>query len=184
MRGAGGTPGGLGGFFPPLLLGLTGSQAPERLRGRSPALDTERVVMLGQRDQVFRRELGIGTIADRVSVHAVDEVHQDPSGTAALAIERLTRHAKAWWLHIDLDVLEGHEFPACGAASDLTMPGGLSWIELTAMAATAIRADGCHGWSVGVYNTDLDPTRQAARRIVSFIAEVAANENPKPSGRG
>jgi hypothetical protein len=26
--------------------------------------------------------------------------------------------------------------------------------------------------SVGVYNTDLDPTRRAARRIVRFLADV------------
>jgi hypothetical protein len=38
--------------------------------------------------------------------------------------------------------------------------------------SSALRAGGCRGWSVGVYNTDLDPQRRAARQIVNFLAEV------------
>jgi arginase len=165
-----------------LLLGLTGSQAPERLRSRLPALDTDTVVMLGQRDYLYRRELRTGSIADRVPLHTVDELRQHPSRTAARAVEHLAGHASTWWLHIDLDVLDGREFAACGAASDPAMPGGLTWTELTAITTAAIQAGGCRGWSIGVYNTDLDPTGQAAQRIVRFVAEVAASQYTKERG--
>lgn len=138
--------------------------------------------MLGQRDHQYRREMGIGSIADRVLLHPIDELHENPSRTAALAVEHITRHAAAWWLHIDVDVLDGQEFPACGAATDPAMPGGLSWTELTAITTAAIQAGGCLGWSIGVYNTDLDPTRHAAQRIVRFVARVAANDDPIRSG--
>ena len=35
-----------------------------------------------------------------------------------------------------------------------------------------LRSGGCRGWSVGVYNPDLDPEGRAARQVVTFLAEV------------
>ena len=55
------------------------------------------------------------------------------------------------------------------------MPGGLSWAELTAVVSSALRAGGCRGWSIGVYNPDLDPDRRSARQVVTFLAEVIGN---------
>jgi hypothetical protein len=52
------------------------------------------------------------------------------------------------------------------------MPGGLSWAELTAAVSSALRDGGCRGWSIGVYNTDLDPGRHAAHQILNFLAGV------------
>ena len=166
-----------------LLLGLTGTRAPEPLRSRLPALDRDTIVMLGQRDHLYRRQIGVPTIAGQVPLHPLQELRGDPAGIAADAAEYLVRHAHDWWLHIDLDVLAGSEFPACGAATDPATPGGLTWTELTTVTTAALRTGGCRGCSIGVYNTDLDPTRQAAQRIVSFIAEVAANQDPKRAGR-
>jgi arginase len=59
------------------------------------------------------------------------------------------------------------------------MPGGLTWTELTALASTAVRAPSCRGLSVSVYNTDLDPDRHAARRIVRFLAEITRAKEHK-----
>jgi arginase len=75
-------------------------------------------------------------------------------------------------LHIDLDVLDRNEFSACGAASDPSMPEGLTWRDLKVLTSHAVEANGCSGWSVGVYNTDLDPDRRAAAQIVRFLTEV------------
>lgn len=157
-----------------LLLGLTGSRAPEPLRSRLPALDPETTVMLGQRDARYRADIGVASIADRVPLHPAAALRSDPEATATNAVDRLTRNAPGWWLHIDLDVLDGREFPACGAASDPSTPGGLTWIELTAITTAALAVDGCRGWSIGVYNSDLDPTGRVAERIVQFLAEVTA----------
>jgi arginase len=153
------------------LLGRTGQQAPEPLRSRAGVLRPEAIAMLGMRDNQYRREIGAATIAGEVRLVTADDVHADPAraGTQAqLAVSR----ASGWWLHIDLDVLAGDEFSACGAARDPAMPGGLSWAELTAVVSSALRAGGCRGWSIGVYNTDLDPDRRAAQQIVNFLAEV------------
>jgi hypothetical protein len=60
------------------------------------------------------------------------------------------------------------------AAFGLAVPGGLTWLELTAIVSSALRVGGACGWSLGVYNSDLDPGRRAAARIVEFIADVAS----------
>jgi arginase len=52
------------------------------------------------------------------------------------------------------------------------MTEGMSWDELTALVSAALELAGASGWSVAVYNPDLDPKRRAADRIVSFVADV------------
>jgi arginase len=76
-------------------------------------------------------------------------------------------------LHIDLDVLARSDFAACGAPGEVSLAGGLTWQQLTQIAASALQSGGCAGWSISIYNPDLDPDRSAARRIVEFVAQVA-----------
>jgi arginase len=154
------------------LLGLTGEQAPEPLRSRAGVLQPEALVMLGMRDEQYRRETGVPTIAGQVRLLTADDVHADPAQAGAQAAAQAAAQAPGWWLHTDLDVLAGDEFSACGAAHDPAMPGGLSWAELAAVLSAALQAGGCRGWSLGVYNPDLDPERHAARRIVAFLAGI------------
>jgi arginase len=131
--------------------------------------------MLGQRDEGYRREIGVPSIADRVRVHGVDEVRRHPAELGRQAAQQAGRAAPGWWLHIDLDVLDRNEFSACGAATDLSMPPGLTWAELGATTKAAVETGGCRGWSIGVYNTDLDPERKAAARIVTFLTDTMSS---------
>jgi arginase len=155
------------------LLGLTGQQAPEPLRRAVGVLRPEAIAMLGMRDERYRREVAVPTVADRVRLRPATDLHEDPATAGRQAAEQVAARASGWWLHIDLDVLDREAFSACGAASDDSMPGGLSWAELGALASSALGAGGAGGWSLGVYNPDLDPERRAAQRIVSFVADVA-----------
>jgi arginase len=156
-----------------LLLGMTAANAPDSLRSRLPALAPEAMAMLGQRDANYRDEIGVSSIADRVLLHGAEEVRRDPEPIAARAAAHVGAQAPGWWLHVDLDVLDASAFRACGAASDPSMPEGLTWAELTQVTSTALRSGGCRGWSVGVYNADLDPNARDARRVVAYLAEVA-----------
>ena len=113
------------------------------MRSRLPALRADAVAMLGQPDVDYRREIGVASIADRVRLHIADELRYDPAGTAAPAAAQVARHASGWWLHVDLDVLDGNEFRACGAASDPSMPQGLTWAELTQTTRAALQTGGC-----------------------------------------
>jgi arginase len=133
--------------------------------------------MLGMRDEKYRREIGVPSIAGRVRLRTATEVQADPAQAGQQAVMQVAAQAPGWWLHVDLDVLAGDEFSACGAAHDPDMPGGLSWAELTILVASALRAGGCRGWSIGVYNPDLDPERRAAQQVVNFLAEVIGAEH-------
>jgi arginase len=155
-----------------LLLGLASGQPPEPLRSQAGVLAPEAIVMAGMRDEQYRREDGVASIAGQVRLVTVDGVHASPAGTGSQAARQVASRAAGWWLHTDLDVLSGDEFSACGAAHDPAMPGGLSWAELTAVISAALGAGGCRGWSIGVYNPDLDPGRHSARQIVNFLAGV------------
>jgi arginase len=158
-----------------LLLGMTGQHAPQPIRSRLPALRPETIAMLGQRDANYRREIGVSSIADRVLLHGADELRRDPEQIAAQAAAHVAAQASGWWLHVDLDVLDGNEFRACGAASDRSMPQGLTWAELSEITRTSLQTEGCRGWSIGVYNPDLDPDGREAKRVVAYLAEATKN---------
>jgi len=156
-----------------LLLGLTGERAPQPLRDWLPALALDAIAMLGPRDHLFRQAANIPTVADRVWLRSAGEVSADPPGYARMAIEHVTAHASHWWLHIDLDVLARSEFSACGAPGEVSLADGLTWRQLTQISTPALQDGGCAGWSMSIYNPDLDPDRSTARRIVEFVAQVA-----------
>jgi arginase len=165
-----------------LLLGMTGASAPESMRSRLPALGPETIAMLGQRDVNYRDEIGVSSIAERVRFHGAEEVRRDPVPTAARAAAHVGARARGWWLHVDLDVLDASAFRACGAASDPSMPEGLTWAQLTQVTRTALQAGGCRGWSIGVYNADLDPDGRDAQRVVRYLADVATSAVAQPAG--
>jgi arginase len=156
-----------------LLLGLTGERAPQPLRGWLPALAPGAIAMLGPRDHLFRQAANVPTVADRVWLRSADEVSTDPPGYARMAIEHVMAQAPRWWLHVDLDVLARSDFAACGAPGEVSLAGGLTWQQLTETTTSALQSGGCAGWSMSIYNPDLDPDRSAARRIVEFVAQVA-----------
>jgi arginase len=82
----------------------------------------------------------------------------------------LARLPTSWWLHTDLDVL---------AAVDYPQPGGLTWGQIASLTATALAADSCAGWSVCIYNPDLDPGRAGADAIISYITQaITASDQP------
>ena len=58
------------------------------------------------------------------------------------------------------------------AAVDYPQPGGLTWDQLVGLTATTLAADGCAGWSVCIYNPDLDPGRDGADAIISYITQA------------
>jgi arginase len=156
-----------------LLLGLTGDEAPAAMRGRLPAVGPDAIVMLGQRDEGYREAIAVPSVADRVRLYPAEAVHGRAARLAAEAAGHFDEATADWWVHVDLDVLHRAEFPACAAASDPAMPGGLSWNELTTVVHRALTSPRCRGLGVGVYNTDLDPDRRVAWRVVRFLGDLA-----------
>jgi arginase len=158
-----------------ILLGLTGQRAPELLRSGVGVLRPDATAMLGMRDDLWRRKIDVPSIAGQVCMVPAAGLHQDPAERGRQAAAQVAPQASGWWLHIDLDVLDREEFSACGAPGEVELPGGLSWAELTDLTSSALRADGVRGWSLGVYNPDLDPQLRAAARIVNFVADATTS---------
>jgi len=159
------------------LLGLTGLNAPEPLRSAVGIVRPQAIAMLGMRDSEYRREIGVASIAERVDVEPAADVHGDPAASGRRAAELVASRVPGWWLHVDLDVLGGEESRSCGAAADAAMPGGLTWAELASMTSSALGVGGAKGWSIAVYNADLDPDRRDARNIVDFITQVSSADS-------
>jgi arginase len=158
-----------------LLLGLGGERLPDALRKHLPALGLDTLAMLGPRDSAWIRQLGVTSLVQRgVLLYTPGAISSDPTQRARQAVEHVASRAPRWWLHIDLDVLSADEFAAAGVSPDDPLsPGGLQWDELTEVVSAALRAGGCAGWSVTIYNPNLDPGGSDARRIVRFVTDVA-----------
>lgn len=156
-----------------ILLGLTGEQLTDPLRRAVSALKPQTLAMLGPRDEPWRKERGVETVAGLALLRNDEEVAADPSGVTRAAVESISSHTSNWWLHTDLDVLNVNDFFARGAPGELSLPGGLSWHELTEVIKTALSVGGCRGWSIAIYNPDLDPDGSQAQRVVQLVADVA-----------
>jgi len=61
--------------------------------------------------------------------------------------------------------------------ADVAAVGPRDMGELAGLTATALAADGCAGWSVCIYNPDLDPGHAGADAIVSYIAQAITASN-------
>jgi arginase len=58
-------------------------------------------------------------------------------------------------------------------AVDYPQPGGLDWDQLGELTAAALAVPGCAGWTVAIYNPDLDPGGRQVGRIVDWAAVTA-----------
>jgi arginase len=63
-------------------------------------------------------------------------------------------------------------WPSELAAVDYPQPGGLTWAQLTQITCAALKSSGCAGWSVCIYNPDLDPDGSAAETIISYLTQA------------
>jgi arginase len=156
-----------------LLTGLDGERPSVAMPVNLPALTPDSIAILGVRDAEYRRQLGVPSVASEILLRTADEVMTAPQATVDDALHHLQAVTSAWWLHVDLDVLRREDSSACGAPGEPQPPGGLSWNPLTTVVTAALRAPGCRGWSLTVYNPDLDRDRTAADRIVAFARDVS-----------
>jgi arginase len=136
-----------------------------KLRAVLPRIDPADVAAVGPRDISELADAGVASLDGQLGA-----LIRPAELTADRYAAALASLPAPWWLHTDLDVLATAEL----AAVDYAQPGGLSWDQLTGLTATALAADGCAGWSVCIYNPDLDPGHDGADAIVSYVTQAAA----------
>lgn len=147
-------------------LGLTLGGLPERLVQVLPRLDANAVVVIGPRDAGELATAGVPSVRDVVAFIGPEALANHPRRVAEDAVGRLADRGD-WWLHVDLDVLSTESL----SAVDYRLPGGIDWDQLTEFTRRLLAAPGVIGWDVTIYNPDLDPDGEGARRIVRYLAD-------------
>jgi arginase len=148
-----------------LALRLFDADLSPQLREVLPSIRGHDVVAVGCRDADELAAAGAPTLAGQV--RALIRPADLAGGAAAREASTLPA---PWWLHTDLDVLATADL----AAIDYPQPGGLTWDELTRLTVAALTGEGCAGWSVCIYNPDLDPGRVAAEAIIGYVTRAIA----------
>lgn len=156
-----------------LALGMHREDLPMPLAQLLPTLDPGAVVVLGPRDADDLAANGIPSIADRVLVHTDDDLRAGGDNVAEFAsdaTDRILHRVEHWWLHVDLDVLSADALPAV----DYPQPAGLTWSQLESLTSTALRAPGCVGITLCIFNPALDPDTLHAGRIVEYLGRMCS----------
>jgi arginase len=155
-----------------IALGLDTAGLPDELRRLLPLVDATQVTLLGPRDEATIVSEGAWSLRGTVNLYSDDELRSSGPGAAAEEAARgLSHTADAWWLHTDLDVLATDQL----SSVDYPQPGGLSWEDLADMTTQALATPGCAGWTVAIYNPDLDSGCTDAGRIVDYVASSLAH---------
>jgi arginase len=154
-----------------LALRLFDTGLSPQLRAVLPRIDPADVAAVGPRDADELAAAGVASLAGRLGA-----LIRPAELTADRYAAALAGLPPPWWLHTDLDVLGTGEL----AAVDYPQPGGLTWAQLAGLTAAALATDGCAGWSVCIYNPDLDPGRDGADAIISYITHaITASDQPE-----
>jgi len=153
-----------------LALGLFDAGLSPQLRAVLPRLDPADVAAIGPRDATELATAAVASLDGQLGA-----LIRPPDLTADRYAAALAGLPSPWWLHTDLDVLATGEL----AAVDYPQPGGLTWAQLAGLTAAALATDGCAGWSVCIYNPDLDPGHDGADAIISYITHaITASDQP------
>ena len=158
-----------------LLLGIVGRSIDSPLAESPPVLPPDALALLGQRDDTWRRDLNLASLTGiGVWKRDAQSVALNPSEAAHTAARHVAEHAPAWWLHVDVDVLDPVVFPAQGLPGVPDEPGGLTVEQLTALVTTAVAMPGCAGWSLAIYDPDQDADGSGTRALVGLARQVSA----------
>ncbi|MCE0508897.1 arginase family protein [Microbacterium sp. KKR3/1] len=128
--------------------------------GLGPYFRAERTAHIGHRDDDAEQEEAravLGRVTPAADVLAL--------GAARVGADAAAVAGPAYWLQVDVDVLD----PAVMPAVDSPDPGGIGAADLTALLRKL--APQAVGASVTVFDPDLDPDGRYARLLVDILTE-------------
>ena len=133
----------------------------------SPLIAPDRLVLLGPRDR--DEAIGYGSVLPEQLGLALEHTPArlriaGLAATGTAVADRIGRY----WVHLDVDVLDEHEFPA----TDYLMPGGLTLTELGDLLRPLTRSTNCVGVSIGCYNPQRDVDGSGGRDLVALLADA------------
>ena len=152
-----------------LALGHHRDALPEPLARQLPLLDPADVAILGARDSGELAAYGQPSLADEMLLLRPGDLRAEGIAAATRRAVEAIGAQRSWWLHVDLDVLATDQL----AAVDYPQDRGLTWVELADLVGAALPNRGCVGWTLCIYNPDLDPDRTEAQKIVDFVGRFS-----------
>jgi arginase len=138
-------------------------------------LRPDAVAILGPRDADDLRRSGIASLRERVWLRSDRDLGDDISGATITGLAHVIQSVAHFWLHVDLDVLSSSAL----SAVDYQQAGGLSWEQLERVTSHILAHPGCIGWSIAIYNPDLDTDGHGARNIVGYIETSSASAHER-----
>ena len=137
----------------------------------APLVGPDQLALLGPRDRAEAETLGAVLPENCGLGREFSPAQLRDRGLSAAgqdAADRLSREARRYWLHLDVDVLSEEVFPA----TDYLMPGGLSLAELQDLMEPLAQGPGLAGLSLGCYNPAKDPDGSGARAVVDLFGHL------------
>lgn len=142
------------------------------LTGPPPLIAPSDIVVLGYRDGDAAARDGApepSITAPGISLYDVRTLKQFDLAILGAKVEaKLATQPGAFWLHLDLDVLDEKVLPAV----DYRMPGGLDWHEVTALVQPLAKSSALIGADITILNPNLDPDGRYAKRVVTLLGDL------------
>ena len=131
------------------------------------------MLALGVRDSAIARENGSPDphhLAPGLRITGSASLLADGPGLAGQrAASELEAGRGRFWLHFDLDVIDGEAMPAV----DDPLPGGPDWQQTRELLWPLLHSPALLGADVTILNPSLDPGDHYARRVVDLLASAA-----------
>lgn len=138
-----------------------------------PLVSDAAVIQLGERE-LFLEDYEWPDIADtdilRISIF--EALALSDTELTNMILGRLNTFTEIpYWIHLDLDVLDGLEM----AAVDCPGTPGLSSQKLENICRTLFRHTRCYGITVTIFDPDLDPEGASARLVLRIISNITGD---------
>jgi arginase len=141
------------------------------LEGRRPYFNDTDVFQLGEKAEPGESDYSFSDFPQTaVQRYPLARVRREglPGVLRNLSAGLGERPAAGFWLHVDVDVLDGELMPAV----DCPEPTGLDWNEFAAVLATFAGMPGLAGLNIGIFDPDLDADGHLARELVLRIRPI------------
>jgi arginase len=139
----------------------------------SPLFREDDVIALGVRDSASARENGSPDprrLAPGLRIiESAELLVEGAARTGQRAASELAARPAGFWLHLDLDVIDGAAMPAV----DDPLPDGPSWEQTQELLRPLLLSPALLGADVTILNPSLDPGDHYARLVVDLLASAA-----------
>ncbi len=149
----------------------------------APLFREEDALAIGVRDSAIARENGSPDprrlAPDLRIIESARLLTDGPTLTGQRAAAELATGPGGFWLHLDLDVIDGKAMPAV----DDPLPGGPDWRQAAELLQPLVHSPALLGADVTILNPSLDPDDFYARQVVALLADAGRVSGGRPHGR-